>query len=199
MLGKSWIKGDRNGESRVIFGTLDFLEGKGTFQKVIPITEFFLSYHCGFVSQLTPIYSSCYKPPRYSSCFPQQWAPAQNRTVNLYDMTFHWGKNRAQDDFNPSNVSCHQIAICRAAPLVDCSSSTAWAKATDPSPVELRSDSYCDNDCSRSHIIFQHSRSVHIAHFAEQKPLGSRQFTHHFTIHKRSHVQSYKKSALRDW
>lgn len=40
VIGKSWIKGDRNGESRVIFGTLDFLEGKGTFQKVITITEF---------------------------------------------------------------------------------------------------------------------------------------------------------------
>ena len=40
VIGKSWIKGDRNGESRVIFGTLDFLEGKGTFQKVITTTEF---------------------------------------------------------------------------------------------------------------------------------------------------------------
>lgn len=34
LIGKSWIKGDRNGETRVIYGTLDFLEGKGTFQKV---------------------------------------------------------------------------------------------------------------------------------------------------------------------
>lgn len=35
LLGKSWIKGDRQGDSRVIYGTLDFLDGKGTFQKVI--------------------------------------------------------------------------------------------------------------------------------------------------------------------
>ena len=34
LLGKSWIKGDRQGDSRVIYGTLDFLDGKGTFQKV---------------------------------------------------------------------------------------------------------------------------------------------------------------------
>ena len=39
LIGKSWTKGDRNGESRVIFGTLDFLDGKGTFQKVIITTE----------------------------------------------------------------------------------------------------------------------------------------------------------------
>ena len=34
ILGKSWVNGDRKGESRVLFGTLDFPDGKGTFQKV---------------------------------------------------------------------------------------------------------------------------------------------------------------------
>ena len=34
MLCKSWARGDRNGESRTLLGTLDFAEGKGTFQKV---------------------------------------------------------------------------------------------------------------------------------------------------------------------
>ncbi|MCJ1463624.1 oligosaccharyl transferase subunit ost3/OST6 [Pseudocyphellaria aurata] len=34
VIGKSWIKGDRNGQTRVIFGTLDFSDGKGTFQKL---------------------------------------------------------------------------------------------------------------------------------------------------------------------
>lgn len=42
VLGKSWIKGDRKGETRVIFGTLDFLDGKGTFQKVITTGALFL-------------------------------------------------------------------------------------------------------------------------------------------------------------
>jgi hypothetical protein len=36
VLGSSWAKGDKKGESRIIFGTLDFAKGKGTFQKVIP-------------------------------------------------------------------------------------------------------------------------------------------------------------------
>lgn len=34
LLGKSWTNGDKKGKSRVLFGTLDFPDGKGTFQKV---------------------------------------------------------------------------------------------------------------------------------------------------------------------
>lgn len=34
LLSKSWTKGDKKGESRLIYGTLDFSEGKGTFQSV---------------------------------------------------------------------------------------------------------------------------------------------------------------------
>ena len=34
LLGKTWAKGDREGEGRLIFGTLDFMDGKQTFQSV---------------------------------------------------------------------------------------------------------------------------------------------------------------------
>jgi OST3 / OST6 family, transporter family len=34
LLSRSWQKGDKAGKSRVLFGTLDFLDGKGTFQAV---------------------------------------------------------------------------------------------------------------------------------------------------------------------
>lgn len=34
ILAKSWILGDKKGESRVLFGTLDFPDGKSTFQQV---------------------------------------------------------------------------------------------------------------------------------------------------------------------
>lgn len=34
LLARSWVKGDRAGASRVVFGTLDFSNGKGTFQRV---------------------------------------------------------------------------------------------------------------------------------------------------------------------
>ncbi|QIW99788.1 hypothetical protein AMS68_005306 [Peltaster fructicola] len=33
-LSKSWIKGDKAGESRLLYGTLDFTDGKETFQKL---------------------------------------------------------------------------------------------------------------------------------------------------------------------
>jgi len=34
LLGKSWVKGDKNGASRLLYGTLDFVDGKNTFQSV---------------------------------------------------------------------------------------------------------------------------------------------------------------------
>lgn len=34
VLGKSWAKGDKKGASRMLYGTLDFTDGKATFQKV---------------------------------------------------------------------------------------------------------------------------------------------------------------------
>ena len=34
VLGRSWQKGDKKGEGRVLMGTLDFLDGKGTFQQL---------------------------------------------------------------------------------------------------------------------------------------------------------------------
>ncbi|KAI9782670.1 MAG: oligosaccharyl transferase subunit ost3/OST6 [Peltula sp. TS41687] len=33
LLAKSWVRGDRSGASRVLYGTLDFNDGKGTFQR----------------------------------------------------------------------------------------------------------------------------------------------------------------------
>ena len=37
LLGKSWINGDKKGKSRILFGTLDFPDGRVTFQKVCRI------------------------------------------------------------------------------------------------------------------------------------------------------------------
>jgi oligosaccharyltransferase complex subunit gamma len=34
ILAKSWTKGDKSGESRLVYGTLDFADGKNTFQSV---------------------------------------------------------------------------------------------------------------------------------------------------------------------
>lgn len=37
LIGTSWNRGDRRGGSRVLYGTLDFADGKGTFQKVCDV------------------------------------------------------------------------------------------------------------------------------------------------------------------
>jgi len=36
LLAKSWINGDKSGDSRLVFGTLDFADGRQTFQAVRP-------------------------------------------------------------------------------------------------------------------------------------------------------------------
>ncbi|KAH7119151.1 hypothetical protein B0J11DRAFT_86632 [Dendryphion nanum] len=35
LLSKSWVKGDRKAESRLLFGSLDFVDGKNTFQSLM--------------------------------------------------------------------------------------------------------------------------------------------------------------------
>jgi len=39
LLSKSWAKGDKRGETRTLLGTLDFADGKGTFQKVLQLSK----------------------------------------------------------------------------------------------------------------------------------------------------------------
>lgn len=45
LLAKSWTKADKKGESRLVYGTLDFTDGKGTFQSLglqtAPVLLFF--------------------------------------------------------------------------------------------------------------------------------------------------------------
>ena len=34
LISKSWARSDKEGSTRMLYGTLDFIDGKGTFQKV---------------------------------------------------------------------------------------------------------------------------------------------------------------------
>lgn len=34
LLAKSWLRGDKEGDSKLLFGTLDFVDGRQTFQSV---------------------------------------------------------------------------------------------------------------------------------------------------------------------
>jgi oligosaccharyltransferase complex subunit gamma len=45
LLAKSWQKGDKAGESRVVFSTLDFADGKSTFQSVCSKFDFLKGRH----------------------------------------------------------------------------------------------------------------------------------------------------------
>ncbi|KAH8727970.1 hypothetical protein GQ44DRAFT_677132 [Phaeosphaeriaceae sp. PMI808] len=44
LLGKSWTKGDKNADGRLLFGTLDFVDGKNTFQSLMLQTAPILLY-----------------------------------------------------------------------------------------------------------------------------------------------------------
>lgn len=88
LVAKSWIKGDKHGGTRVLYGTLDFADGKETFQKVIraSITHIDLKF----------LWSSgaswCYKPPLSCFCFLQIQGQMENPMVNLCGMISPWGK-----------------------------------------------------------------------------------------------------------
>jgi len=62
LLGKSWVKGDKKGESKVVFGTLDFIDGKGTFQSLMLQTAPVLLY---FAPTTGPNAKTDTQPVRY--------------------------------------------------------------------------------------------------------------------------------------
>ncbi len=95
ILCKSWARGDRNGESRTLLGTLDFAEGKGTFQKVqytLTRTETFFNASKD-QNQLISLHSLCYKPlPSYSYSH-QRLGQMRNRMVSPFEWISLQGKS----------------------------------------------------------------------------------------------------------
>lgn len=65
LLGKSWTRGDRAGKSRLVYGTLDFTDGKNTFQSVNRLI-------CFTITAADVLTSWVFKPPpsSYSSHLP---------------------------------------------------------------------------------------------------------------------------------
>lgn len=60
ILSKSWARGDKKGNTRMLFGTLDFTDGKATFQKVGLMKNV-----SSELVVLTHVCSSCCKQPLY--------------------------------------------------------------------------------------------------------------------------------------
>lgn len=81
----SWNKGDQ-GDTKLVFGTLDFAQGRNTFQKVFRSAHSTEAYaHRG--SLLTCCYSLCSKPHLLPFCSHPPPGPTPNLMGLLSDMT----------------------------------------------------------------------------------------------------------------
>jgi hypothetical protein len=85
LIAKSWLKGDKVGDSKLVFGTLDFDNGKPVFQKVWRDSIF-------IISTANQVCSSCFKPLRcYSSLLPPRDL-MQRLILHLSASTFLLGR-----------------------------------------------------------------------------------------------------------
>lgn len=91
LIGRSWARGDKDGKLRVLYGTLDFLDGKGTFQKVSD--NYFQRYHHqSLLQMLIVLYSSCYRLLRLCSSSHKPSAPTPRLIISPFDMTSQQGE-----------------------------------------------------------------------------------------------------------
>lgn len=99
LLGKSWAKGDRHGDSRILLGTLDFADGKATFQKVL-LYETGVNAASGWIP-LTAVPSSCFKLLLSFSYSHQRQVQTQNRTDSPFDMISPLGESVRKNSMRP--------------------------------------------------------------------------------------------------
>lgn len=86
LLGKSWTKGDKRGDSRLLFGTLDFADGRDVFMSVsaIPLgSSLMLEADCFRSLGSTPPRSSCCSNLRLAPTLSQVLAPTRFVTTLL--------------------------------------------------------------------------------------------------------------------
>ena len=77
LLAKTWTKGDKGMESRLLFGTLDFMDGKNTFQSVRS------SNRVDVVGDVLMLDSLCSKLHRCSCSSIRLSGPMRSRRVDL--------------------------------------------------------------------------------------------------------------------
>jgi hypothetical protein len=91
LIGRSWARGDKDGNLRVLYGTLDFLDGKGTFQKVSGNC----SQRChlqSLLQMLIVLDSSCCRLLQFCSSSHKRSARTPRLTVSPFDMTSQRGE-----------------------------------------------------------------------------------------------------------
>ena len=104
LLSKSWTKGDKKGESRLVFGTLDFTDGKNTFQSVST---------CGLALSK---YIAHTHPARSSDCsssstFPaNSWPTCRCRQCSSEIRFYQWV--RISQEFDMPSLIKFQTPIC---------------------------------------------------------------------------------------
>lgn len=87
LMARSWNKGSKPDDLKVVFGTLDFDKGKAVFQKVLdpicPISIEAIGFEFGWKLTIFTLNSSCFKPRPYFSCFlplldrSPSWTPSR--------------------------------------------------------------------------------------------------------------------------
>lgn len=96
IVGRSWTKGDKKAETRLIFGTLDFAEGRDTFMSVRRTTPALIAaLHTELgVNLVFTLDSSTFKPlPSSSSSRPPR-VPTRSRPPNRCASIFRAGQCR---------------------------------------------------------------------------------------------------------
>lgn len=95
LLARSWSKGDKNGEGRLLFGTLDFLDGKSVFQSVCPTV-----LYCIDISVLTGSNSCNFKPRPSCSSSTRLLDPTRRPTRLLPGSTSFQGELSRLQGYN---------------------------------------------------------------------------------------------------
>lgn len=169
LLGKSWAKGDKRGETRILLGTLDFADGKGTFQKVSQNKTY-----PGGVASIFNRWIQLIARPAYvtnGAHFPP--IPTNHRTKRkirqpTYSIRFHCRVSLSETF--PSMWLIFAVmkpSICRANCLLDKSTSARRSQTSHTAALKLCSHSDSDDNDFRHRIFLQHCVSLHTPRHTE--------------------------------
>jgi hypothetical protein len=98
LLAKSWTKGDKKGESRVVFATLDFSEGRDTFVSVSLVIPL-LSFLGTVLANIPSLPSLVSRLPRFFFSSSPLQAPMPYLRANLFVTTLQTGEYSLPSSF----------------------------------------------------------------------------------------------------
>lgn len=175
LLSRSWTKGDKKGDSRVLFGTLDFSDGRDTFVAV-GSSCLLLTHGSGtLIASCTAGTPNRPRPPPLS---------AHHRSAR-------YGLRRA------ASLRLHQWpADRRASARLDC---PPYARPPTPgrqASLRLGEVVHHQHPSLRLHFLGLRRLALLPTHPTEPKCLGCHQSDCHPDVHQRPHVQPHPPCAL---